>query len=52
LRGIVVKSHGNADRVAFARAIEVAVKEIEKAVPDRIGERVAEIIAANGRALA
>lgn len=52
LRGIVVKSHGNADRVAFARAIEVAVKEIEKAVPDRIGERVAEIIAANDGAFA
>jgi glycerol-3-phosphate acyltransferase PlsX len=52
LRGIVVKSHGNADRIAFARAIEVAVKEIEKAVPDRIGERVADIIAANGGALA
>ncbi|QFY43616.1 phosphate acyltransferase PlsX [Candidatus Methylospira mobilis] len=48
LRGIVVKSHGNADRIAFARAIEVAMKEIKKAVPDRIGERVAEIIAANG----
>ncbi len=46
LRGIVVKSHGNADRKAFARAIEVAALEIEKAVPERIGERVAEIMAA------
>ncbi len=45
LRGIVVKSHGNADRVAFAKAIEIAALEIEKAVPERIGERVAEIIA-------
>jgi len=45
LRGIVVKSHGNADRTAFARAIEVAALEIEKAVPDRIGERVAAIMA-------
>lgn len=45
LRGIVVKSHGNADRIAFARAIEVAAVEIEKAVPERIGKRVAEIIA-------
>jgi glycerol-3-phosphate acyltransferase PlsX len=45
LRGIVVKSHGNADRTAFARAIEIAALEIEKAVPQRIGERVAEIIA-------
>lgn len=47
LRGIVVKSHGNADRLAFSRAIEIAVLEIEKAVPDRIGERVAEIFAAS-----
>jgi glycerol-3-phosphate acyltransferase PlsX len=45
LRGIVVKSHGNADRTAFAKAIEIAALEIEKAVPRRIGERVAEIIA-------
>jgi glycerol-3-phosphate acyltransferase PlsX len=45
LRGIVVKSHGNADRTAFAKAIEIAALEIEKAVPQRIGERVAEIIA-------
>jgi glycerol-3-phosphate acyltransferase PlsX len=45
LRGIVVKSHGSADRAAFAKAIEVAALEIEKAVPERIGERVAEIMA-------
>jgi glycerol-3-phosphate acyltransferase PlsX len=45
LRGIVVKSHGNADRVAFAKAIEIAAREIENAVPERIGERVAEIFA-------
>jgi glycerol-3-phosphate acyltransferase PlsX len=45
LRGIVVKSHGNADRVAFANAIKMAVKEVEKGVPARIGERVEEIFA-------
>lgn len=45
LRGIVVKSHGNADRVAFSRAIELAVLEIENGVPDRIGQRVSELIA-------
>ncbi len=45
LRGIVVKSHGNADRVAFAKAIDIAVLEIENAVPERIGERVAELMA-------
>jgi glycerol-3-phosphate acyltransferase PlsX len=45
LRGIVIKSHGNADRVAFANAIHTAVKEVEKAVPARISERVASIFA-------
>jgi glycerol-3-phosphate acyltransferase PlsX len=45
LRGIVVKSHGNADRVAFAKAIEMAVLEIENAVPERIGAKVSALIA-------
>ena len=49
LRGIVVKSHGNADRIAFAKAIEVAALEIEMAVPDRIGARIAEIFADDQR---
>jgi phosphate acyltransferase len=46
LRGIVVKSHGNADRIAFAKAIETARQEVEHAVLHRIGERVAEVFAA------
>lgn len=45
LRGIVVKSHGNADCVAFAKAIEIAILEIEHAVPEKIGARMAELIA-------
>lgn len=36
LRGIVVKSHGNANSSAFLSAIEEAVKEIERQVPDKI----------------
>ena len=36
LRGIVIKSHGGADELAFANAIDVALLEVEKAVPDRI----------------
>ena len=36
LRGIVVKSHGCADRVSFAAAIEEAIKEVDKDVPQRI----------------
>lgn len=40
LRGIVIKSHGGADAQAFANAIGVAVKEVEKAVPDRIDHQL------------
>jgi glycerol-3-phosphate acyltransferase PlsX len=45
LRGIVIKSHGNADRQAFGNAIEIAIKEVEQGIPERIGERVAAIFA-------
>jgi len=36
LRGIVVKSHGGADRISFATAIEEAIKEVDMDVPERI----------------
>ncbi len=36
LNGIVIKSHGGADDVAFAQAINVAVVEVEKDVPQQI----------------
>lgn len=36
LRGIVIKSHGSADKVSFAHAIEEAIIEVEKNVPQRI----------------
>lgn len=36
LRGIVIKSHGGADLVAFENAIRIAVLEVEKAVPGHI----------------
>lgn len=45
LRGIVVKSHGNADRISLANAIRVAMLEVEQGVPDRIGQRVSSSIA-------
>lgn len=48
LRGIVVKSHGNADRVAFANAMRMAVLEIEKSVPMLIGQRIESIFASAG----
>lgn len=47
LRGIVVKSHGSADAVAFANAIEVALRQVEQDIPGRI-TRLLEIAAAPG----
>lgn len=38
LNGIVVKSHGSADAYAFLHAIETAVVEVEKQVPQQIGK--------------
>ena len=43
LRGIVVKSHGSADKVSFAHAIEEAILEVEKNVPERISARLEEL---------
>ena len=36
LRGIVVKSHGNADRVAFQNAIEISVKLVEQQIIEKM----------------
>jgi len=36
LRGIVIKSHGGADILAYANAINIALLEIEKSVPEYI----------------
>jgi glycerol-3-phosphate acyltransferase PlsX len=44
LNGIVIKSHGSADVVAFSRAITEAVAEIRKNVPDRIRERIESVL--------
>lgn len=41
LNGIVIKSHGSADPVAFANAIKVAALEAEMDVPNRISEMLA-----------
>ncbi len=45
LRGIVIKSHGSADALSFAHAIDVAVLEVEKDVPERISARLEELLA-------
>ncbi len=36
LKGIVIKSHGGADKLSFATAIEAAIKEVDKNVPEQI----------------
>lgn len=43
LRGIVVKSHGSADRLAFATALERAETEVRHGLLDRIGEEIARL---------
>lgn len=44
LNGIVVKSHGSANVVAFAYAIEEAILEVEKNIPQRIKEKVSRLL--------
>ncbi|RMD80262.1 MAG: phosphate acyltransferase PlsX [Gammaproteobacteria bacterium] len=46
LQGIVVKSHGGADALAFAHAVEVAVQEVRQAVPQRISRQLESLLAA------
>lgn len=46
LNGIVIKSHGGANVLAFTSAINEAIIEAKKDVPDCIGERVAELLRA------
>jgi len=40
LKGNVIKSHGGADKLAFANAIAIARKEVLEDVPGRIAEQV------------
>ena len=42
LRGIVVKSHGGADKLAFLNAIAIAKKEVEADIAARIEQRVGQ----------
>ena len=43
LRGIVVKSHGSADRLAFATALKRAASEASHGLIERIGEEIARL---------
>ena len=45
LQGIVVKSHGGADSVAYANAIAIARTEIIKQVPQRIHKQLENLLA-------
>lgn len=40
LQGIVIKSHGGADELAYASAIREAIVEVKKNVPERISKHV------------
>jgi glycerol-3-phosphate acyltransferase PlsX len=46
LRGIVVKSHGSADRLSFATALKRAASEASHGLLERIGEEIARTHAA------
>lgn len=50
LQGIVIKSHGSADTFAFANAINIAILEVEKAVPQRINKHLS-VLQTQGQAL-
>lgn len=43
LKGIVVKSHGSADRLAFATALDRAASEASHGLLERIGEEIARL---------
>jgi phosphate acyltransferase len=45
LNGIVVKSHGGADAMAFANAIRIAMLEVDKAVPQHIRDNLEVLLA-------
>ncbi len=44
LQGVVVKSHGAASREAFSAAIRRAIVDVEQALPQRLGKRLAPLL--------
>jgi glycerol-3-phosphate acyltransferase PlsX len=44
LTGIVIKSHGGTDILGYANAIEIALLEVEKSVPEHIRERMEPLL--------
>ncbi len=45
LDGVVIKSHGSADRVAFVKAIEEALAEVDKNIPQMIKDNLGTEVA-------
>lgn len=52
LQGTVIKSHGDADVVAFISAIETALIEVRQAVPGRISDLLASTLGEKSEAIA
>jgi glycerol-3-phosphate acyltransferase PlsX len=48
LKGIVVKSHGGADALAFRYALKKAYVEVAQGIPERIAQRIAAMHASAG----
>ncbi len=48
LQGVVIKSHGGADRMSFANAVRVAVTEARNGVPDQIVDLLARVVSKPG----
>ncbi len=44
LRGTLIKSHGSADALSFANAIEVAATAVEQSVPERISKQLQHLL--------
>lgn len=44
LRGIVIKSHGNANAEAFLYAIKEAIQEVEHQVPNKIKDKIESVL--------
>jgi glycerol-3-phosphate acyltransferase PlsX len=44
LRGIVIKSHGSADKTAIINAIIEAVHEVKRQVPNRISDCLENVL--------
>lgn len=49
LRGIVIKSHGGADLLAFTYAIKEAMVEVQKNIPSQISHQLATLLSSERR---